>query len=315
VLGQLEELSKTSPNFLRSSAAEKMGKILKDEAEHLRSFLDKDPIESRLNTLFKKRLGEPYGDLHQKYVEAEQRFRLKIPPGFRDEAKEDYKKYGDVVLWLQLLDHAKDSGTNIIFVTAESKTDWWLSGGQKKRLGPRPELAQEMKARAGVEFHMYSPTEFVKHADELLGMKSKPAKVKQALQDLQRIEKQNEAPAFSVAPANWVVNQYPTIYGGGSRAFAYGGGGSPRPGFASGQIYGVVPDSGAGYEFYPSAFSPTSRLFDAAGNVVVPPLSGAFYATNVTQTESAPPLEQAQDRQEKEEKESDKERGGEPGEK
>jgi hypothetical protein len=318
VLGQIEEISKTSPNFLRSSAAEKVRKILEGEAEHLQSFLDKDPIESRLNTLFKGKLGKPYPRLHQKYVQAEQRFKLKIPPGFRDETKQDYKKYGDVILWFQLLDHAADARTNLIFVTAEAKTDWWLSGEQKKRLGPRPELAQEMKDRAGVEFHMYSPTEFVKHSDDLIGMKSKPAKVKQALQDLQRIEKQKEAPALSLVPTDWLVNPSPNfIYGGDSLSLSPRRGGSSIPGVMLNQMYtpGLFPDSGAGYTFYPAVFDPTSRLFDAAGNVLAPSRPEVFYSTNTTQTGTPPLPEQSLEKQQKKEKESDQELGTKAGEK
>ncbi len=307
VLSQLEEVSKTSPNFLRSSAAKKIGRILKGEAEHLQNFLDKDPIESRLNTLFKGKLGKPYADLHQKYVEAEQRYKLKIPPGFRDEAKEDYRKYGDAILWFQLLDHAAERKTNIVFVTAESKTDWWLNGEQKKRLGPRPELAQEMRARSGMEFHMYSPTEFVKHADELLGMNSKPTKVKEALQDLRRIEKQKEAPAFSVVPTDWLVNPSVEFIHGGQAPSLTNRRGMYSTSGISNQMYtpGVFPDSGAGYEFYPSRFEPASRLFDANG-ILVGPFSRGFYPPLETQAEATTTTDQTT---EEKESASDKKRG------
>jgi hypothetical protein len=41
------------------------------------------------------------------YKEAEQRFKESIPPGYKDNKKPEPDKYGDIVLWFQLIDYAK----------------------------------------------------------------------------------------------------------------------------------------------------------------------------------------------------------------
>lgn len=300
-LERLEEISKVSPNYLRPSATEKIVKILKEEAEHFQEFLDADEIESRLNRLFKGKVGKPYPNLHEKYVEAELRFKLKIPPGFRDESnKDDYRKYGDVIVWFQLMDYAEKTKTSVIFVTAEAKPDWWLTGEHKKRLGPRPELAQEMRARAGVGFHMYSTTEFVKHASDYLGVKSKPARVRQAVEDLQRIEKE-----AVMIPTNWISSR--GGYGGDGRIVSYGG---PAPNLLPNQLYRPFPDSGAGYNTYGYGVGSPGSLYDMQGNPLYPnALAPVFLTASGAQPPATSPIEEPKgDKAEH----SDKEKGSKP---
>jgi hypothetical protein len=248
-LASITEMSKTAPHFLRTKASNKITEILSEESEHLRDFLDNDPIESRLNKLFSGKVGEPYKNLHDKYIEAEQRFRLKVPPGFRDvPEKQDYKKYGDVILWFQLLDHGHDSKHSLIFVTGDSKTDWWLVGEQKKKYGPRPELAQELKAYAGVEFHMYTPSQFIKHATEFAFLKVNAPSAKQAAQDLQRIEKEKDKLTIGVF-------------------------GQPSPPFFINETY---PRADGSVFAYPTLISSASRLVDAQGNPLLTVSGSAF---------------------------------------
>jgi hypothetical protein len=52
---------------------------------------------------------------------------LQIPPGYRDKnpKKEGFKKYGDGVLWFQVIDYAKSQKKTIILITDDQKDDWW----------------------------------------------------------------------------------------------------------------------------------------------------------------------------------------------
>jgi hypothetical protein len=79
----------------------------------------------------------------------------------------------------------KETKQPVILVTDDAKTDWWLEVGGKK-IGPRPELAQEMHEKAGVRFHLYRSSEFIKQVVK----DSEPgkAKVVEAVKQLERVE-------------------------------------------------------------------------------------------------------------------------------
>lgn len=126
----------------------------------------------RVEALFSERIGPPYSpeQLSGLYAVAEQRFAAQIPPGYEDAGhKPGVRQYGDVILWQQLIDHAKQQHTPLVFVTDDRKSDWFQDiNGQT--VGPRPELTQEMWEQAGVEFHMYRPDQFLREASAYLGV-------------------------------------------------------------------------------------------------------------------------------------------------
>ncbi|WCM19923.1 PIN domain-containing protein [Paraburkholderia bryophila] len=116
--------------------------------------------------------------------DGEQRYIDKIPPGYRDAGKgknpaDAYflfdglkyeRQYGDLIIWRQLLNHAKENKTKLIlFITSDRKEDWWWEE-HGRTLGPRPELVREIKAISDVEhFWMYSADQLLKHAASYLG--------------------------------------------------------------------------------------------------------------------------------------------------
>jgi hypothetical protein len=99
----------------------------------------------------------------------------------RSNKPDDTDQYGDLVLWLQLLDHAKGEERPIILVTDDAKEDWWREV-RGERLGPRPELVHEFMAATGGGkwFYMYSTEQFLKYAKEYLDADVKPEAIKEA---------------------------------------------------------------------------------------------------------------------------------------
>lgn len=100
-----------------------------------------------METLFKGRIGSSYDvdKEHEIYKLGEYRYRNQIPPGYADEKDkpEIWRKYGDLVLWLQTIDHASLEETkSIIFVTNDAKEDWITKGGH-----PNPLLIEEFVKR------------------------------------------------------------------------------------------------------------------------------------------------------------------------
>jgi hypothetical protein len=97
--------------------------------------------------------------------EGEDRYTKKIPPGFRDSKKDEADKYGDLIIWKDMIEKAKESSTPIIFITDDAKEDWWwISQGQKR--GVRPELVEEFKTMAGQDFYLYEFKQFLRLAAE-----------------------------------------------------------------------------------------------------------------------------------------------------
>jgi predicted nucleic acid-binding protein len=131
-----------------------------------------DPILDEMNIIYKEKIGEGYSKerLQEIYDEGKIRYEKKIPPGFKDQAKSknhENEEFGDLILWYQIIDKARLSKKPIIFVTSEKKVDWWnIIKGQK--IGPKPELIEEIQDKANVQFYMYSSDRFVLFAQERL---------------------------------------------------------------------------------------------------------------------------------------------------
>jgi hypothetical protein len=134
--------------------------------------IDNDPVLEIVTTLFDGKVGSPYSfeQLTNVFREGEDRYKKKIPPGYRDNEKDDTNKYGDLVIWFQLIDFAKKEKHPIIFVTDDRKEDWWLKI-KGRTIGPRPELIQEIVLEADILFYMYSADPFLEHARQYLKRK------------------------------------------------------------------------------------------------------------------------------------------------
>lgn len=99
--------------------------------------------------------------------EAEDRYAKKIPPGFEDAKKnpDAGDKYGDYIIWKEMMEKAKADKRPMIFVTDDGKSDWWYIHRGKK-IGPHPALVEEFLAQTGQQFHMYELLQFLRYAVE-----------------------------------------------------------------------------------------------------------------------------------------------------
>ncbi|WDH78219.1 PIN domain-containing protein [Microbacterium esteraromaticum] len=123
---------------------------------------------NRISELYAGRVGEPYieDDLKKLYREGTERYDKRLPPGYMDAAdKKDERKYGDLVLWRQILDHAKNVKKPLLFVTDDNKEDWWhIASG--KTVGARPELIEEYYEASGERAHFYNLRRYLAYAQE-----------------------------------------------------------------------------------------------------------------------------------------------------
>lgn len=178
VIDQLNKIKETLANQKRhpflpedkssslTSNIEELIHILEEQQSAILSRLHNDEILQFVDDLFLNKVGKEYtkDELDALLKEGEKRYTQKIPPGYKDENKDcdgdAYRKYGDFIIWKQLIDKAKDDGHSVIFITDDRKEDWWLEqSGQT--IGPRTELRGEFIQQTQKDFWMYTVDRFI----------------------------------------------------------------------------------------------------------------------------------------------------------
>jgi predicted nucleic acid-binding protein len=176
-----------------------------------------DHIREKLEILLDGRMGGPPADqaeLDKLYKDGEVRFQHGVPPGYRDDKKGHgeansfafggllyRKKFGDLILWKQIIQYARDKNLGaLIFLTDDAKDDWWydLEVQGRKRIGPRLELIDEIRREAGVHFfHMYGTEQFLKYAKKFLRAKvaeESVEQIRQVVESSQHVESSVDRP-------------------------------------------------------------------------------------------------------------------------
>lgn len=177
-----------------------MKKSFKDTCKKHEAHLDKlskkhpdllsdDKIREIITTLFDDKVGNPYTStrLAEIYKDGKIRYENKIPPGYLDMQKGGTRQYGDLILWFQIIDKAKEIKKPIIFVTDDRKEDWWLKV-EEKTIGPQPALLQEIFTEANIQFYMYSSDQFMKFVQVYLNQKVE----KEAIEEVKAIRQNDE---------------------------------------------------------------------------------------------------------------------------
>ena len=134
----------------------------KDNLDHL---LTENEIKDKLGEMLNGKVGEPFSDedLAKIYKEGECRYIQKIPPGFKDSNKNGNEKYGDLVVWKEIIQYSKNNSKSIIFVSSDAKVDWYqkIDG---KTICPLPQLREEFLNETGQIIHFYTLEQFLNHA-------------------------------------------------------------------------------------------------------------------------------------------------------
>jgi hypothetical protein len=112
--------------------------------------------------------GFQLSELLEIFKEGELRYTYKIPPGYMDAVKDKddptkQQKFGDLLIWKEILKKSTTSSKAIIFITLDEKEDWWELDNQNVILNPRKELIAEFKESSEHKFEMMSLKQFVDH--------------------------------------------------------------------------------------------------------------------------------------------------------
>lgn len=240
------QLKKRHSNINPDGFIENLSKLVADFTSELDALekahsenIEKDELRERIEKLLETRIGprpKEQKDVDELYKEGDQRFSKLVPPGYFDRKKEkdkqgddfaygglSYKrKFGDFVVWKQIIEQAKSAGLkDVVFVTDDDKDDWWwtIESQWRKKLGPRPELVEEIIREASVErFHMYSSEQFLEFADTHLKVKvSKDsiAQVTESKEEARRLfgrasEIMHLGRLAERAVRQWLSKQYPS---------------------------------------------------------------------------------------------------------
>lgn len=138
----IEELLQTVDGFKDVVAAEisqnKETLKLDQVQEFIDNLLKEDRVGKGLQTTEKLKV----------FQEGENRYFYKIPPGYMDIDKDktdvsNTKKFGDLIIWKELLKKSEEEGVPFIFITDDLKEDWWKLSESKEILAPREELISE----------------------------------------------------------------------------------------------------------------------------------------------------------------------------
>jgi hypothetical protein len=180
---------------LSQQQKKKLTQVLKRAEENVRALLDEaaadrawaespstpDTLLPRITKLLDGKVGNPYSDDRAKVLreEADRRIKAKIPPGWRDAAKED--PAGDYLLWRQALDEAAARRLPIFLVTDDVKEDWYLRV-RGRTVGPLPELVREARKEAGAELYMSAVAGFLELAREALAATVSEGTIEEATQ-------------------------------------------------------------------------------------------------------------------------------------
>jgi hypothetical protein len=162
------------------------------------ALLADDGILRELLTIIGEDVGEPYPP-EEVDKEYKRRKAGSIPPFCKtDDAKDEERRVGDVAIWLEVLKKYEGAGKPMIFVTDDTKENWWQdSGGGRSEA--QPFLVREMFDRAKADLLFYRSERFSERAPSYLGIEvSKDlAKETKEIRQREKIERRMEHDFFN----------------------------------------------------------------------------------------------------------------------
>ncbi|MEQ8364296.1 MAG: PIN-like domain-containing protein [Cyclobacteriaceae bacterium] len=130
--------------------------------ELLQSNESEDIVLKKFDSFFQVTSTSSYSEILEIIAEGELRLRNQIPPGYLDfEDKIGFQKYGDLIVWKQLVKQCSADKKNAILVTNDLSEDWWHFQQKKNSGAPRYELIKEFNDLANAKFWMFDINSFL----------------------------------------------------------------------------------------------------------------------------------------------------------
>lgn len=177
---RVNELGNSINSILENIFSEtyKFEEEIEEEVKKNIKMLEEDKVKLFIDHLIEHgSVGTPYAisTMIQIFAEGELRYKYQIPPGYKDISKDNNdvtkrQKFGDLLLWKQVLEKAQSSQKAVIFITMDEKEDWWVLDNKNDPLRPRDELLNEFHEYSDHPLAMMSLTNFINHISVLKTM-------------------------------------------------------------------------------------------------------------------------------------------------
>lgn len=103
----------------------------------------------------------PWSETMKIVEEGNLRYKHSIPPGYCDQIeKNSIDRFGDLIIWKEILQFSKTHNKDIIFVSDDKKEDWVVKENDMP-VCPREELIDEFSSETGQIFWSYTLEQFI----------------------------------------------------------------------------------------------------------------------------------------------------------
>lgn len=172
-----------------SAQVDEIARVLTTSVDDVKARLDKtvasvslenDPVLDLVERLFEGRIGESYSAerLGKIYLEGQERYSRRVPPGFKDAEKGGQAQFGDLIFWFQTIDLAIARQKPILVIIDDRKEDWWLRN-KDEIVGVHPDLVRELRLRAKQDVHFYDTSGLLDNLGRLQHRPPSPALAKE----------------------------------------------------------------------------------------------------------------------------------------
>lgn len=162
----------------------------KTEIDFNLEFLKKDSVKEFVNLLeAENKIGNivPFSEKISILQEGQVRFDNLIPPGYKDCGKKGIDKYGDLIIWKNIIKVAKEQSVNILFVCNDVKEDWWEKDGETP-IDLRKELLMEFKENnTSLGIHFLTLDKFFFYISEELQLSNSKSSLQLSANDDARV--------------------------------------------------------------------------------------------------------------------------------
>ena len=117
-----------SLNKRTAKLTEELETFLQEQKDDLLKIIFEKSVKDDICDFFEGKVGDGFSDEQLKayYREAEDRYKSNIPPGFKDSEKNGDNKFGDYIIWREIISKASNDNKDILFITDDVKCDWYI---------------------------------------------------------------------------------------------------------------------------------------------------------------------------------------------
>lgn len=197
---------KNEINNILDKSINEIERLLEKEKKIKKPKFEKNSIEDNILALFNNSIGEPIVDSEYEEMKNEglRRFKEQIPPGYKDDDKEEN---GDYYIFYSFMKKAKEENKDIIFITDDVKEDWFnIINGEKH--GGRNEILNEFYKETGQLLIIYTSDGFAESYNKNLDKDFADEKTISELKSIRNIrESENHVNLFDKKFVN-LLNYY-----------------------------------------------------------------------------------------------------------